>query len=204
MMKIVSWNCRGLGSNHKKEELKKLLQVEKPSILMLQETKLGELETLKDLQKIWNNCDGRAVSSRGASSGIKILWKRENFDLQAQTQTQFWLRVNLLNKTSGMLFSIINVYIPNNYNEKIECWQSLIDLAKETPPPPPRTSLLQETSTQPELQWKKEEVRWLETNSGKDWRTSSQTWTSMMSPQAKGSTPGTIEEQGRSHRSQIR
>jgi exonuclease III len=43
MMKIVSWNCRGLGSNHKKEELKKLLQVEKPSILMLQETKLGEV-----------------------------------------------------------------------------------------------------------------------------------------------------------------
>jgi exonuclease III len=157
MMKIVSWNCRGLGSNLKKEEVKKLIQVEKPSILMLQETKMREQETLKDLQKIWNNCDGRAVSSRGASGGIKILWKMEDFDLQAQMQTQFWLMVNLLNKVSGMLFSIINVYIPNNYNEKIECWQSLIDLAKETPP---RTSLLQETSTQPEPQRKKEEARW--------------------------------------------
>jgi exonuclease III len=52
MMKIISWNCRGLGSNHKKEEIKKLLQVEKPSILMLQETKMREQETLKDLQKI--------------------------------------------------------------------------------------------------------------------------------------------------------
>jgi hypothetical protein len=76
------------------------------------------------------------VSSRGASGGIRIFWKMENFELQAQMQTQFWLRVNLLNKASGMLFSIINVYIPNNYNEKIECWQSLIDLAKENPPPP--------------------------------------------------------------------
>jgi endonuclease/exonuclease/phosphatase family metal-dependent hydrolase len=73
------------------------------------------------------------VSSRGASGGIKILWKRINFE-QAQTQTQFWIRVNLLNKISGMLYSIINVYIPNHYNEKIECWQSLIDLAKENPP----------------------------------------------------------------------
>jgi endonuclease/exonuclease/phosphatase family metal-dependent hydrolase len=74
------------------------------------------------------------VSSRGASGRIKIIWKMEDFDLQAQMQTQFWLMVNLLNKVTGMLFSIINVYIPNNYNEKIECWQSLIDLAKENPP----------------------------------------------------------------------
>jgi hypothetical protein len=41
--------------------------------------------------------------------------------------------VNLLNKFLGILFSIINVYIPNNY-KKIECWQSLLDLAKENPP----------------------------------------------------------------------
>ena len=133
-MKIVSWNCRGLDSSHKKEDLKKLLHVEKPSILMLQDTKLGDLETLNDLQKIWNYCDGHVVSSRGASGGIKIFWKIEDFDLQAQMQTQFWLMVNLLNKVSGMPFSIINIYMPNNYNEKIECWQSLLDLGKENPP----------------------------------------------------------------------
>ena len=57
---------------------------------------------------------GRAVSSRGASGRIKIIWKMEDFDLQAQMQTQFWLMVNLINKVSGMLFSIINVYMPNN------------------------------------------------------------------------------------------
>jgi exonuclease III len=73
MMKIVSWNCRGLRSNLKKEEVKKLIQVEKTSILMLKETKMREQETLKDLQKIWNNYDGRDVSSNGASDGIRIL-----------------------------------------------------------------------------------------------------------------------------------
>jgi exonuclease III len=83
MMKIVSWNCRGLDSSHKKEDLKKLLHVEKPSILMLQETKLGDLENLNDLQKNWNYCDGRVVSSIGALGGIRIFWKRANFDLQS-------------------------------------------------------------------------------------------------------------------------
>ena len=69
-MKIVSWNCRGLGSNLKKEEVKKLIQVEKPSILMPQETKMRENETLKDLKKIWNNCDVHPVSLREALGGI--------------------------------------------------------------------------------------------------------------------------------------
>jgi len=42
--------------------------------------------------------------------------------------------VNLLKKDSGMQYSIINVYMPNNYIEKNECWQSLFDLANENPP----------------------------------------------------------------------
>jgi exonuclease III len=33
-----------------------------------------------------------------------------------------------------MLYSIINVYMPNNYLEKVECWRSLQDLANENSP----------------------------------------------------------------------
>jgi exonuclease III len=93
MMKIVSYNCRILGSKLKKEEVKKLIQAEKPSILMIQETKMREQETLKDLQKIWIKYDGRALSSRGASDGIGTFWKIEEFDLKDQMQTQFWFMV---------------------------------------------------------------------------------------------------------------
>jgi hypothetical protein len=42
--------------------------------------------------------------------------------------------VSLTRKATGMVYSIINVYMPNNYMEKIECWQSLQDLATENPP----------------------------------------------------------------------
>jgi endonuclease/exonuclease/phosphatase family metal-dependent hydrolase len=42
--------------------------------------------------------------------------------------------VTLIKKDSGMLYSIINVYMPNNYTKKFECWQSLLDLATENPP----------------------------------------------------------------------
>jgi exonuclease III len=49
MMKIISWNCRGLGSKGKKEEVGKLIRVEKPSILLLHETKMRDLEALQDM-----------------------------------------------------------------------------------------------------------------------------------------------------------
>jgi exonuclease III len=46
MMKVVSWNSRGLGSKEKKEEVGKLIRVENPLILLLQETKMREKEAL--------------------------------------------------------------------------------------------------------------------------------------------------------------
>jgi exonuclease III len=69
MMKVVSWNCRGLGSRDKKE-VRKLLKTENPSILLLQETKMRDLETLQEMQRIWKKGEGKAISSRGALGGI--------------------------------------------------------------------------------------------------------------------------------------
>jgi exonuclease III len=134
MMKVVSWNCRGLGSRDKKEEVRKLLKLEKPSILLIQETKMRDLETLQDLQKIWKKGEGKEISSRGASGGIGTFWNVKDFNLEDQVQSQFWLMVSLTRKATCMVYSIINVYMPNNYLEKIECWRSLQDLATENPP----------------------------------------------------------------------
>jgi hypothetical protein len=44
------------------------------------------------------------------------------------------MKVSLTKKAMGMLYSIINVYMPNNYLEKVECWRSLQDLANDNPP----------------------------------------------------------------------
>jgi exonuclease III len=77
-MKLVSWNCRGLGSKEKKEAMGKFIRSEKPQILLVYETKLGESETLHEMQYIWKKIIGVALSSRGASGGICTFW---NFDL---------------------------------------------------------------------------------------------------------------------------
>jgi exonuclease III len=46
MHKIVSWNYKGLSSRKKQKDLKELIQVENPSIFLLQETKMGAIEVI--------------------------------------------------------------------------------------------------------------------------------------------------------------
>jgi exonuclease III len=46
-MSIVSWNCRGLGSDPKVTTLNELIKSEKPFILLLQETKMAATKVLK-------------------------------------------------------------------------------------------------------------------------------------------------------------
>jgi exonuclease III len=61
------------------------------------------------------------------------MWNTKVLKLVECQQSQSWLMVTLSMITIGMNLSIINVYIPNNYWEKIECWGSLLDLAKGNP-----------------------------------------------------------------------
>jgi endonuclease/exonuclease/phosphatase family metal-dependent hydrolase len=43
-------------------------------------------------------------------------------------QAENWLLVKLSMISSGMFIYVINVYMPNNYREKLDCWDSLLSL----------------------------------------------------------------------------
>ena len=73
-MKVLSWNIRGLNSKGKQRYLKEKLQVEKPQVMMLQETKVTgqKLETI--LKSFKMQYEVMAIDARGTSGGIAILW----------------------------------------------------------------------------------------------------------------------------------
>jgi exonuclease III len=72
-MKLVSWNCRGLGNPSKIEAVKDLLKIDPSEILMLQETKI-EGEALLEISRTkWNKRTGKAVSARRTSRGLATL-----------------------------------------------------------------------------------------------------------------------------------
>ena len=55
-MRLVSWNWKGLGNPSKDEDIKDLIKIESPEILMLQETKIKG-ETLLDLSRPFNGIE---------------------------------------------------------------------------------------------------------------------------------------------------
>lgn len=65
-MIIVSCNFRGLGSNYKNESIRDLINIEKASILVIQETKL-EYHILEVNYKIWKKSKAKDIGFRGAS-----------------------------------------------------------------------------------------------------------------------------------------
>jgi endonuclease/exonuclease/phosphatase family metal-dependent hydrolase len=73
---------------------------------------------------------GLAVNSRGASGGICTLWQPRQFQLIASEETIHSLLVKLVHINSGKHFTIISIYMPNQYHEKLACWKSLIALSE--------------------------------------------------------------------------
>ena len=62
-MKLVSWNCRGMGSRVKEEAMGSLITIEAPDILLIQETKMEDNEFLQINKKIWKESRGQAISA---------------------------------------------------------------------------------------------------------------------------------------------
>lgn len=75
-MKLISWNVRGLGSTLKRNAVRKLVRQERVDLLMLQETKLEEVNNSL-FKQLWGQevCEGQWVASSGRSGGIIMLWR---------------------------------------------------------------------------------------------------------------------------------
>jgi len=126
-MRIVSWNCRGLGTQPKIEAVKDLMKIEPSDILLLQETKI-EGQSLMDISKSnWKKNEGIAVSSRGTSGGVATLWSEDQFHLLNSHETQHWIFTELKHLESKLTIALFNLYVPVIYAEKRECWNTLSD-----------------------------------------------------------------------------
>ena len=117
-MKVVSRNCKGLGSTKKIEAMKDLICISTPKILLVWETKMEELDFLQASHLLWKNGNGIVVSARGASGGIGTLWNSANFDLTFSSLSTHCIFTTLCHKSSGLLVSIINLYVPVLFSEK--------------------------------------------------------------------------------------
>jgi exonuclease III len=130
-MKLTSWNCRGLGSKRKEEALKDIIKTSAADILLLQETKMSQQDSLKASRNAWKNSQGIAENARGASGGLCTLWNTTKIELLNSDTRMHWIHTSLLHKDSGVQVNLINIYVPQHIEEKRICWETLQDFLQK-------------------------------------------------------------------------
>ena len=124
-MKVLSWNCRGLGSKSKEEAMMDLVSLHQPDIFLIQETKMEEAAFLQVSTKFWKKQGKAAISSRGASGGIGTLWDDKKFEAIDIKYSSNWILTLLRKKDTNTLVRIFNIYAPNSFADKKTCWNLL-------------------------------------------------------------------------------
>ena len=113
LMKLVSWNVRGLASVEKRREVRKLVEENKPLILCLQETKLAVCDEKLTLLR-WGNSN-HAYSFRpsvGASGGLLTVWDTLEVEVWSSVSQDNVLIIHGKFIRTNEVFYIFNVYAP--------------------------------------------------------------------------------------------
>lgn len=124
MIKILSWNSRGLGHPSKTNSLKDLIAQEKPSIILSHETKQREPEINKIIES-YKCYKGSICEARGASCGITTIWNQNEWNSEVDLIEKNWIKTVLRNNISKQQIVISNVYVLNHYSDKEICWEAL-------------------------------------------------------------------------------
>ncbi|KAL7251284.1 hypothetical protein ACSBR1_013171 [Camellia fascicularis] len=100
LMKIQSWNVRGIGRPEKRRKIKKSLAERKVDIALLQETKKAAVGS-EVVRTMWpgDKFDFMAVDAVGRSGGLLCIWNPDVFQLKACCSNQNFI---LLSGTGSM------------------------------------------------------------------------------------------------------
>ncbi|XP_073359856.1 uncharacterized protein [Aegilops tauschii subsp. strangulata] len=127
-MKLIGWNCRGLGNGPAVRSLPDLGRVEDPDIVFLAETKM----TAKELERFrwmlglvhmtgWN--------SEGRSKGVALFWRR-GIDVVMRSYGRRHIDVDV-REEDGRLWRMKGVYGESVMERKIEMWHTVRILGQQ-------------------------------------------------------------------------
>lgn len=126
VMKLVSWNVRGLGGIEKRREVRRLVGEKSPFILCLQETKLSVCDNFL-CNSLWGD-PNHAYSYRpsvGASGGLLIVWDSKEVEVWSSGSQEHVLHIHGRFIRTNEEFYLFNIYAPCDDRTKQELWVSL-------------------------------------------------------------------------------
>ena len=129
LMKIISYNVRGLGRGVKWGAIRRLVKLEGVDMLCLQETK-KEVVDKALCQALWGHAEVNweflpAISSAG---GILCLWGENSFRLQRKISGPGFILLTGEWVQEAQLVTIVTIYSPCDINRKRILWDSVKQL----------------------------------------------------------------------------
>jgi len=117
-MKIISWNCQGLGNPLTFQELIALVALERPNLVYLMETKnkATVVEGVKRRLKFQNMF---LKNPEGIAGGLAILWSGEVM-LKVNASTKEFINLECKDPASGYQMRITFLHAPTNFGERLK------------------------------------------------------------------------------------
>ena len=126
-MKVLSWNCRGMGSPSAVLQCKKKAQDSRPDIMFLMETRLDKDKGKQLLEKC-GFMEGWEVPRKGLSGGLLLGWMSPH-KLNVLYSTNHLIHANLLDNRGNPL-SISFIYGHPTQSKRHIVWSDLIAISR--------------------------------------------------------------------------
>lgn len=122
-MKVLSWNCRGLGNPSTRRYIKELCRVNCPDVLVLLETRSNSAFTLS-LPKSLNFSNNVRIPSDGYAGGLWLFWTENNFSLKIVKENYQFFHCEVTERDKPSWYLTL-AYVRPNTQDKEEFWRSM-------------------------------------------------------------------------------
>ncbi|XP_042974797.1 uncharacterized protein LOC122306435 [Carya illinoinensis] len=122
-MKILSWNCRGLGNPRTVQDLCLIVKEKKPNIVFLMETKLISVKTEWLKSRVgFQNCF--VVDPMGLGGGLILFWDME-VELEVYNYSQRHINSWITDRDSKFSWLLTGFYGHPEVHKRQETWRML-------------------------------------------------------------------------------
>jgi len=122
-MKIISWNCQGLGNPLTIQELRALIALERTSIVFLIETK-NKATMVESICRKLQFQHFFLENPTGIAGGLALMWNEE-VTLQVQSSSKQFIDVKCTNPARKIVMHITFIRASTNFGDRIQLWQQL-------------------------------------------------------------------------------
>lgn len=124
-MKLVAWNCRGLGNRPAVRGLLDVQKREDPDVLFLSETKLDE-KRMRKFKWMLGVANMVVQQSDGKSDGLTLLWKR-SIVVDLHNMSQYHIDAEIAEQ-DGFRWRFTGIYGESHSDQKEKTWRSMRNL----------------------------------------------------------------------------